>query len=62
MITGLVAKPLKLLPKYLVTTAMIKHPKDRMASVPHPPKFINKSLGVPVAGEEDGDQCRYEEE
>lgn len=49
MMARLVAKPLRMLSEYLITTAVTNPPKVWMATVPHahPPKFLNKSLGKP---------------
>lgn len=49
MMARLVAKPLRMLSEYLMTTAVTNPPKVCMATVPqaHPPKFLNKSLKKP---------------
>ena len=49
MMARLVAKPLRMLSKYLMTTGVINPPKVWMATVPqaHPPKFFNRSVKNP---------------
>ena len=49
MMARLVAKPLRILSEYLMTTAVINPPKVWIATVPHahPPKFLNRSVKKP---------------
>lgn len=49
MMERLVAKPLRMLSEYLITTAVISPPKTCVKTVAHaqPPKFLNKSAIKP---------------
>jgi len=49
MMARLVAKPLRILSEYLMTTAVTNPPNVWMATVPHaqPPKFLSKSPKKP---------------